>query len=108
MTSILRKISGLETVEVPDTPTNPAIPSFPPNPHDQTPTIPSPIVPKWSPDTFKPLKDEGIDRPNPNGNPVPRFDEDWVLLYVPDNPLTAMDDSGYIRVSPAAYAELTK
>lgn len=104
MASILRKISGLVVVEIPTpSPIDNNTPYFPPNPPGSTPAIPSPILPVWSPDTFKPLKDESISRPQPDGNPVPGFDDDWVLVFFPDNPLTAGDDSGYVRISPAAY-----
>lgn len=104
MTSILRKISGLEVVDVPDPPPiDNTVPVFPPNPPNINPIIPSPIIPNWSPNTFKPLKDESIPRPKPDGNAKVSVDDDWVVVYYPPDPNIPGDTEKWLRYKKSDY-----
>jgi hypothetical protein len=107
MTSILRKIGGLEAVEVVDPPpVDYKIPQFPPNPPAPSPLIPSPLIPGWSMGSFMPLNDESVPRPTPDGNARVPIDEDWVMVYFPPNPLIAGDTERWVRYKKSDYDRL--
>jgi len=108
MASTLYKIGGLEVVEVVDPlPTDNDVPLLPPSTTND-PNIPSPIIPPFTQDSFKPLKDLSISRPTPEGNTKVTTNEDMIYVFFPDNPLQAGDQSGYIPFTDAQYRRLVE
>ena len=108
MASILYKIGGLEVIEVINPPPiDKNIPVLPPsNTGANDPNIPSPVLPLFTHDTFKPLRDLSIPRPKPDGNAKVGKDDELIYVFFPANPLMTGDKDKWVPYTQSQYNQL--
>jgi hypothetical protein len=110
MASKLYKVTGRSVVEVPAQPISNTRPSTAGSGEGQSknPSFPSPYNPPGNFDSFgsKPYKPPATTTsgPRPGNNPPVSGDNDWVLVYIPPNPLIAGSIGEYVRL-PRDIAE---